>query len=104
MATSVLALVASALDGSGLNLVGGATRDAFDARAPEGFRSGALFPRARGVVVVASGGRELWSRFRVAYASAAQTWARAEHPLDAFVAGALARADAAFAGAGIAFC
>jgi hypothetical protein len=89
-----------ALRGSGLNLVGSCSIDAYDRRAPRGHRSEDLMPRARGVVVVGSGGGELWNVFRAATRADPSIWSR-EHPLDSFVASALDRVDQAFGAARI---
>jgi epoxyqueuosine reductase QueG len=98
-----ITLVADAVEGTGLNLVGSCGIEAYDRRAPRGLRSPDLMARARGVVVVASAGRELWTAFRAAMdtSEGEETgWHRA-HPLDAYVAGALDRADLALAQAAI---
>lgn len=99
---SPAALVRNALEGSGLDLTGAAPIDAYDARAPEPLRSARLLPAARSVVIVASGGRALWPAFR-AWLDEGGGRAALPHPLDAYVAGALDRADAALAAAGVAF-
>ena len=93
-------LVREALAGSGIDLVGSCDVAAFDASAPEVLRSSVLLPGARGVVVAASAGATLWSRFQAHMMQDATDWAR-PHPLDRFVAGLLARADAALEGVGI---
>jgi epoxyqueuosine reductase QueG len=87
-------VVAEALAGSGVDLVGGCSVGAYDARAPAGFRSADVMPRARGVVVVGSAGRALWSALRADRANVPGAW-EDEHPLDAFVARALDRVDVA---------
>ena len=89
-----------ALLGSGLNLVGSCSIEAYDRRAPRGHRSEDLMPKARGVVVVGSGGPELWAVFRAATHADPSIWSR-EHPLDSFVGSALDRVDRAFAAARI---
>jgi hypothetical protein len=94
------AIVGAALRGSGLNLAASCGIDAYDARAPRGFRSIDLMPRARGVVVVGSAGRDLWAELRASSEGDPSLWRR-EHPLDTHVAGLLDRADLALAMAGI---
>jgi epoxyqueuosine reductase QueG len=93
-----IAVVAGALEGTGLNLFGSSTIADYDRRAPVGFRSTDLMPRALGVVVVASAGRELWARVRDSLGQ--EDWCGA-HPLDFHVARLLDRADVALAHAGI---
>ena len=99
---SATLLVRQALAGSGIDLVASCSIDAFDAAAPEGMRSGALMPGARGVVVAASAGPALWRAFRSVTEAEPARWDE-EHPYDTFVASLLARADAALGAAGIAF-
>lgn len=74
-----LGLVERALAGTGLN----------------------VFGTAPGLIVVASGGRELWRSFR-AWADEGDRLSL-PHPLDTYVGACLDRADGALAGAGIAF-
>lgn len=95
-------LVRDALAGSGVELVGSCGVEAFDRRAPEGFRSRDLMPEARGLVVAASAGRELWRHFR-RHLEVSREDASTPHPFDRYVATILGRADAALAGAGVAF-
>ncbi len=98
-----IALVAEAVHGMGLNLVGSCSVEAYDRRAPRGLRSPDLMTRARGVIVVASAGRGLWSAFRAAMDANEEEiggWHK-EHPLDSYVASALDRADLALAQAGV---
>jgi len=98
-----VALVASAIHGTGLNLVGSCGIEAYDRRAPRGLRSPDLMARARGVIVVASAGRELWNAFRAAMDAGhdeGSGW-HCAHPLDAYVARVLDRADLALAHAGV---
>jgi epoxyqueuosine reductase QueG len=90
--------VAEALEGTGLNLFGSSSIADYDKRAPAGFRSADLMPRALGVVVVGSAGRELWARVRGSLGQ--EDWSGA-HPLDTYVARLLDRADVALAHAGI---
>jgi epoxyqueuosine reductase QueG len=98
-----IALVAEAVHDTGLNLVGSCGIEAYDRRAPPGLRSPDLMARARGVIVVASTGRELWNAFHAAMEASegeGSGW-HAAHPLDAYVAGVLDRVDVAFAKAGV---
>ncbi|HLK38418.1 MAG TPA: hypothetical protein VKU41_16760 [Polyangiaceae bacterium] len=95
-------VVRRALAGTGVDVVGSSGVDTYDARAPEGLRSTALFPRARGVVVAASAGPALWRRFRQAAAERPDRWRR-PHPYDDFVAEILGEADNALGAAGVAF-
>jgi epoxyqueuosine reductase QueG len=91
-----VAVVSEALRGTGLNVAASCSVEAYDRRAPAGYRSSELMPRARGVVVAASAGRELWDAVRLAGRDDPVVWTR-EHPLDAFVARVLDRADEALA-------
>jgi hypothetical protein len=99
---SVVGVVRGALAGTGIELVASCAVEAYDARAPEGYRSPSLLPGARGLVVVASAGTALWRRFRAHMDAEPSRWDQA-HPYDAFVAMQLARADEALAAAGVRF-
>jgi epoxyqueuosine reductase QueG len=100
--TNATAIVRVALEASGVELVASCGVEAYDARAPEAFRSAVWMPGARGLVVVGSAGPSLWRQFLRHMNADRERWDEA-HPLDQFVAGILARADAALAGAGIPF-
>ncbi len=89
-------IVGLTLAGSGVNIVASCSIEAYDARAPAAALSRALMPEARGVVVVASGGRELWERVRAAGAPGPD-------PVDDYVSARLDEAGAALARAGVAF-
>jgi epoxyqueuosine reductase QueG len=93
-------IVADSLLDTGLNLAASCGIAAYDHRAPRGLRSRDLMPRARGVVVVGSAGRELWAQLRGSPERDAAFWSRAD-PLDMHVAEALDRADLALARAGV---
>lgn len=95
-------LVEGALAGSGINVFASCSIEAYDARAPAALRSRVLLPGALGVIVVASAGRELWSAFRAYMREDPRRW-ELEHPLDAYVAHELSRADEALARAPVAF-
>jgi epoxyqueuosine reductase QueG len=98
-ATSVVRI---ALAGSGIEVVASCGIAAYDALAPEAYRSAALMPGARGVVVAASAGPALWRGFRARMDALPHQWDEA-HPYDAFVAELLARADRALFASGVAF-
>jgi hypothetical protein len=100
MAASATSVVRRALLGSGIELVASCGVAAYDASAPEPMRSAAWLPRARGVVVVGSAGPPLWRAFATRMAGRPEPWS-APHPYDEFVAGLLARADAALDDAGV---
>jgi hypothetical protein len=85
-----------ALQGTGINLFGACDVASWDVRAPEGYRSVDFMPRARGVVVAASAGTDLWAGFRAEQRAHPERWDR-PHPLDEHVARLLDRADVAFA-------
>ncbi|MBV9948395.1 MAG: hypothetical protein JOZ69_16205 [Myxococcales bacterium] len=95
-------LVRSALAGTGLDVVGSAGVAAYDARAPEAYRSAVLLDGARGLIVVGSAGPTLWRRLRERMDPEPARWGE-PHPLDRFVRSLLDRADAALAGAGVRF-
>jgi len=94
------ALVRAALAGSGVELVASCPIEDYDRAAPEPVRSAALFPGARGVVVVGSAGPDLWRRFDARARRDPAIW-DAPHPYDAFVAESLGAADRALAAAGV---
>jgi hypothetical protein len=96
------ALVRVALEGSGVELVASCDVRAYDARAPGGFQSTAWLPGARGLVVVGSAGPALWRHFRQHMNANRRSWEQ-PHPLDRFIVGILARADAALVSAGVSF-
>jgi hypothetical protein len=87
-------VVEVALRGTGVNLFASAGIARYDGRAPAGARSADLMPRARGVIVAASAGPELWADLR---ASRPAAWWEREHPLDDHVEEMLQRADLALA-------
>jgi len=95
-------VVRRALTGTGIGLVASCAVESYDARAPEPFRSHALLPGARGLVVCGSAGAELWRRFRAHMGACRELWDDA-HPYDAFVAESLDRADRELRAAGIGF-
>jgi hypothetical protein len=94
--------VKGALEGSGIELVASCPVEAYDAKAPEAYRSSCWLGGARGVIVAASAGTKLWRRFREHMAADPSRW-DAPHPYDAFIAGSLAVADDALGRAGISF-
>jgi hypothetical protein len=91
-----MAIVRGALGGTGINLVASCSIETYDQRAPRGHRAADLMPRARGVIVVGSGGGELWTALLAAAEADPSIWER-PHPFDWFVGGALDAADAALA-------
>ncbi len=88
-----LAGLRASLAPCGLNHVGVASIAAWDERARPETRSGQVFPGARAIVVVASGGPRLWEAFLEACREDAGALLDHEHPLDAFVRRAVASAD-----------
>ncbi|MGO9835122.1 MAG: hypothetical protein ACLP1X_12985 [Polyangiaceae bacterium] len=102
MSGGATTVVRTALAGSGINLVASCGIDAYDARAPEAYRSTVLMPGARGVIVAGSAGPALWRGFREHMRAAPHRWSQPD-PYDAFVAEILARADVALGGASVAF-
>lgn len=96
------AIIGSALLSTGIELVASCGIDAYDARAPEAFRSSVLLPGARGVVVVGSAGPALWRRFCARMKAEPELW-DTPHPYDAFVAETLSRGDGALRAARIRF-
>ncbi|MGO8998300.1 MAG: hypothetical protein ACLQVI_33700 [Polyangiaceae bacterium] len=94
-------LVAEALRGTGLNVVGSCGIDAYDRRAPRGYKSDDLMARARGLIVVGSAGGELWAALHDVAEANPEFWSSHAHPLDTYVASALDRGDEALARARI---
>lgn len=88
-----LATLTSSLAPWGLNHVGVASVAAWDAQARPETRSERLAPGARSVVVIASGGAELWQAFVQACRDDPATLLDAAHPLDAFTRRAIVQAD-----------
>lgn len=99
MATGI---VRSALSGSGIELIASCSIESYDERAPQAFRSSALLPNARGLIVAASAGPALWLAFRARVIEDPALWAHAQ-PYDTFVSSLLARADAALTSSGVGF-
>jgi hypothetical protein len=95
-------MVRDALAGTGIEVVGASPIDAYDARAPHEYRSAALLPGARGIIVAGSAGPALWRKFLADMERHPQRWDE-EHPYDTFVASLLDRADQALAHAGVRF-
>jgi hypothetical protein len=93
-------LVCAALAGTGIECIASCGIEAYDHRAPSAFRSEALLPGARGIVVAASAGPALWRGFR-AQIDRDPTLLDLPHPYDAYVGSLLARADASLAAAGV---
>jgi hypothetical protein len=102
MPETTTAIVRRALAGGGIELVASCGIDAYDARAPESYRSSTFLSGARGLVVAASAGTKLWQRFLARVRSQPATWEH-PHPYDAFVAEILDQADCALRAAGIPF-
>ncbi len=93
-------IVRQALAGSGIEAVASCSIEAYDARAPDDYRSARFLPGARGLVVAASAGPALWRAFVERMKSGRASWDDA-HPYDACVGEILDRADAALAAHGV---
>lgn len=102
MERSATKIVREALAGTGIEAVGSCGIEAYDARAPEGFRSTTMLPGARGLVVAASAGARLFRLFRERARMRPSSWDD-PHPYDAFVSESLDRADRALAAAHLRF-
>ncbi len=61
---AVLSVLADALAARGINVIGAASVDAYDATLPASRTLGQLMPGARTAIVLGNGGGDLWSRFR----------------------------------------
>jgi epoxyqueuosine reductase QueG len=85
----------SLLDAAGLNLRGVASIARYDACVPAAWRAEHCLPAARSAVVVAAGGRRLFSAFRTARATGARV---GNGELDAHVRAVVARAAECIAG------
>jgi hypothetical protein len=94
MTPDATSLVRGALEGTGIELVSSCGVAAYDACAPDPLRSRVWLPGARGVIVAGSAGPMLWRGFLGRMRERPELWSEA-HPYDEFVAGLLARADAA---------
>lgn len=78
---SQLAVIETALAGAGFNLCGALSATRYDALVPGAWRSAQLLPEARSALVVASGGRALWSALQTAPERAAPS-----DPVDTYTA------------------
>jgi epoxyqueuosine reductase QueG len=99
---SAAKIVREALAGTGIEAVASCSIEAYDARAPEAFRSTTMLPGARGLVVAASAGARLFRLFRERARARPSLWDE-PHPYDAFVSETLDRADRALAAADLRF-
>ena len=86
------------LAGVGLNHWGVVSATRYDETAREGCRTSDLFPAARSIVVVASGGTALWDAFVSDLRQNPEHLSEQQHPLDAFVMRAVAEASSAMKG------
>ncbi len=91
-----VAVVRSALEGTGINLFGSFGVEAYDRVAPAGMRAADLMPRALGMIVAGSAGPALWAGLKASSANGTSPWS-IPHPLDAHVGDLLSRADEALA-------
>ena len=62
--THLVDALAAALSAHGLNLVGVAAVEAYDARVPPAYALRRLWPEARSAIVIGNGGAALWTAFR----------------------------------------
>jgi epoxyqueuosine reductase QueG len=85
--------IREALAPVGLDLVGVASVEAWDAAMPEARRAEALLPGARSIVVVANGGGALWEAMVADLRRDPRGLTGEPHPLDAFVKRQLARLE-----------
>ncbi len=90
-----LVALLAALSGQGLNAAGLCDAAAWDAVAPAEQRSHALFPGAAQLLVVGSGGGDLWRAFLAWLDADPSRLLAGPHPLDAFVAATVHAADPA---------
>jgi hypothetical protein len=95
-------IVREALAGSGIELIASCPIEAYDARAPEAFRSSVLAPGARGIIVAASAGPHLWRRFREHMHDGPARWDE-PHPYDDFISATLVRGDEALSREGVSY-
>lgn len=79
--------ITDALAPSGLNLVGTASRSAYEALVPTAYRLEPFLPRTRAVIVIGNGGSAFWTGFRP-YAA---RHTRDPHPLDAYTVSIIER-------------
>ncbi len=92
---SLLDALRGALAPSGLNLVGVADPARWDAASLPARQRSALFPSTRAIIVIGNAGPSMWSAFVDDLRGHPEHLRDEEHPVDAFVARALTRADAA---------
>jgi epoxyqueuosine reductase len=97
-APRVLAALRAALEPAGLNLVGVAELAAYDAQVVPARRSQAQCPESRAIIVVGNGGPALWHAFLADLERAPDHLTRERHPLEAFVAREIGRADSVLDG------
>ncbi|HYO58866.1 hypothetical protein [Archangium sp.] len=90
---SLMESLRAALEPSGLNLLGVADVAAHDAQVRSARRSRALCPGARSILVVGSGGPELWWAFLGDLERNPRHLTHEPHPLEAFVKREIQRAD-----------
>jgi epoxyqueuosine reductase QueG len=92
------ALLREELRGTGLNAFGVADVGAWDAAAGPERQSQVLLPGTTSILVVGSGGRELWQAMLADLRDHPDRLANEAHPLDAFVERQVRKADAALPG------
>jgi epoxyqueuosine reductase QueG len=100
MMPNATSVVRRALAGTGIELIASCGAATYDARAPKALQSKVWLQGARGVIVAGSAGPALWHGFRARMRDRPELWSSA-HPYDEFVAGLLARADAALGDAAV---
>ncbi len=94
MTLDATSVVRRALDGTGIELIASCGAPIYDACAPRDLQSKVWLQGARGVIVAGSAGPALWRGFLARMRERPELWTSG-NPYDEFVAGLLARADAA---------
>lgn len=91
----MLSALAARLASHGLNLVGTALPEAYDAAVPERHALRTLMPDVRTAIVIGNGGSAFWSGFR-GFSAVHPGWEDEPNPLDAYTQRIVERAAAPF--------
>ena len=86
------------LEQNGLNQWGVVSAERYDRTAPEALKTETLFPGTQSILVIGSGGRELWDCFVAELHRRPTCLSDEPHPIDAYVLRAVASASGALEG------
>jgi len=87
---SILDKVRASAAKSGLNLVAATPSDRYDAAVTPPYRTDAIAPGARSIIVIGNGGGVFWNAFK-RHADENQGWMARDNPLDDFTRGVIER-------------